>query len=111
MSRAPSDSDFTVEVEGVGRFTFGRRRMRDEVAIQVEYARLIDGVEPTVWLQTVCGWISVLSVLTVRAPAGWNIDELDPLDPVTYEQMGKVFDALSDKERSFRGNKTVQSEG
>ena len=53
MPRLPSNTDFTVTVDGVGRFTFGQRKMRDELAIQREFARIIDGVEPTAFLQAV----------------------------------------------------------
>ena len=48
------------------------------------------------------GWLSSLKVLTVRAPEGWSLDELDPLDPASYEKLRKVHKALSDKESSFR---------
>jgi hypothetical protein len=111
MARTPQDTDFVVKVEGVGAFTFGKRTMRDEIAIQVEFARIIDGVEPTAWLQTVGGWMSTLRVLTVRAPAGFSVDDLDPLDDETYATMGKVYDALAEQERSFRRQKNGGSKG
>lgn len=102
MAREGSAADFQVDVDGIGTFIFGKRSMRDEIKIQVEYARLIEGVEPTEWLALVAGWISVLKVLTVMAPPGWDIDELDPLDDASYAKLGKVHKALTDKERSFR---------
>ena len=111
MARNPQDSDFNVKVEGVGTFVFGQRTMRDEIAIQVEFAKIIDGVEPTAWLQAVGGWISALRVLTVRSPADWDIDELDPLDDETYAKLNRVYEALVEKERSFRRNKGQKSEG
>ena len=111
MARTPQETDFVVKVEGVGAFTFGKRTMRDEIAIQVEYARIIDGVEPTAWLQAVGGWMSTLRVLTVRAPAGFDLDELDPLDDASYSLMGKVYDALSEQERSFRRPKSGRGKG
>ena len=111
MARTAQDTDFVVKVEGVGSFTFGKRTMRDEIAIQVEFARIIDGVEPTAWLQTVGGWLSTLRVLTVRAPAGFAADDLDPLDDDTYATLGKVYDALAEQERSFRRQKNGGSKG
>lgn len=111
MARTPQPTDFVVKVEGVGSFTFGRRTMKDEIGIQVEYARLIDGVEPTSWLQAVCGWLSVFKVLTVRAPEGWDLDELDPLDDETYAKMSTVYEALTEQERSFRRGKDAASKG
>jgi hypothetical protein len=100
--RARSENDFNVTVEGVGNFVFGRRKMRDEINIQVEYASLIQGVEPTAWLQTVCGWIAAFKVLMVACPENWDLEEMDPLDQDTYSNMTKVYDALRDKEREFR---------
>ena len=111
MARIAKETDFTVKVEGVGSFTFGRRTMRDEIAIQVEYARIIDGVEPTAWLQAVGGWLSVLRTLTVRAPEGWDLDAMDPLDDETYARLNKVYEALVDQERSFRHGSKPAGQG
>lgn len=102
MARTPKETDFTVPVEGIGNFTFAKRTMADEIKIQVKYAEIIDGVEPTTWLTLVGSWISTLSVLTVRAPADWDIDELDPLDNETYAKLKLVFESLTEQERSFR---------
>lgn len=102
MARLPQPTDFTVKVPDVGTFVFAKRKMRDELAIQVEFARIIDGAEPTVWLQSVGGWLSTLKVLTVLAPDGWDLDEMDPLDEATYSKLSRVFEALTEKERSFR---------
>lgn len=110
MARQAKETDYTVSVEGVGTFAFGRRAMRDEIAIQVEFARIIDGVEPTAWLAAVGGWLSTLRVLTVRAPEGWDIDAMDPTDPETYAKLSRVYDALTEKERSFRQRPQPASE-
>lgn len=111
MARRGSSTDFDVTVEGVGVFTFGRRKMADEIAIQVEYARMIDGVQPTDWLALVAGWIASLKVLTVRAPAGWDIEEMDPLDDETYGRLMRVHAALVEQEHSFRGKHAAGGEG
>lgn len=108
--RKGNTTDFQIEVEGVGSFTFGRRKMKDEIDIQVEFARLVQGVEPTQWLQMVCGWLAAFKVLTVRAPEGWDLDEMDPLDDDTYKKMALVFDALREKESSFRRSNAQGSE-
>lgn len=100
-------SDFTVTVEGVGAFTFGRRKMKDELAIQREFADIIGGVQPTPWLEAVGGWISALKVLTVRAPAGWDLEEMDPLDEATYSKLNRVYQALREKEGSFRSGQAA----
>lgn len=110
MAREALNTDFDLTVENVGTFTFGKRTMRDEISIQVAYARMIDGVTPTEWLTLVAGWISSLKVMTVRAPEGWDIDELDPLDDKTYSRLQKVADALYAKEKSFRGDGSKTTE-
>lgn len=109
MSRRPQETDYTVTVEGVGSFTFGRRTMRDEFAIQVEYARIIEGVEPTVWLQTMGGWVSTLRVLTVRAPSDWDVDGMDPTEDESYAKIRLVYETLLEQERSFRRGSAVAS--
>lgn len=110
MRRTPNPDDFDVTVPEVGRFVFGRRKMKDEIDIQREYARMLDGVPPTEWLALVCGWVAALSVLTVSAPPGWNLDEMDPLDNDTYAKLARVHQALVDKERSFRSKPVQNSE-
>lgn len=111
MARIPKDTDYTVSVEGVGNFTFGRRKMADEIAIQCEYSRIISGVTPTGLLDILATWISTFKVMTVRAPADWDIDEMDPLADDSYERMKRVYDALCDKELSFRRKPGAGSEG
>lgn len=111
MARTPQPSDYVVKVDGVGQFTFARRRMKDEISVQVEYARIIDGVVPTPWLGVVAGWLSALRVLTVRAPEGWDLDELDPLDEEVYAKLGKVHGALIEQERTFRQGKRAGVDG
>lgn len=102
MARIAAADDFLVEVEGVGTFCFARRTMRDELKIQVEYSRIVDGVKPTEWLHLVASWIAALKVMTVRAPEGWDVEAMDPLDDQTFENLAKVHRALFEKEQSFR---------
>lgn len=110
MSRIPQATDFSIPVEGVGKFVFAKRKMADEIAIQREYASMLQGVEPTPQLDNLASWIAVLGTLTVRAPEDWDIDEMDPLDPETFNKLRKVYLALVDAERSFRGGKKVAPE-
>jgi len=102
MARVAQKTDFIVDVKGVGSFTFGRRTMGDELKIQVEFAKMTEGVTPTPWLEQLAGWIAALRVMTVRAPDDWDIDEMDPLDEAVYAKLFKVFMAFRQKEDSFR---------
>lgn len=113
MPRSASEKDFTVEVEGIGAFRFGHRKMADHLKIEVEYARITEGVAPTPWLDQLATWMATLKVLAVRVPEGFDLDELDPLDDATYKKISKVFLALREKEGSFRPGlaATVQGSG
>lgn len=111
MAHKPNpEKDFVVDVEGVGRFTFARRGMREEIEIQREYADILGGVIPTAWLEVVGNWIAVFKVLTVYAPSDWDIDKMDPLDEETYQKMNRVYEKLRDKELSFRRGNVPNSE-
>lgn len=110
MSRAPAATDFHVDVEGVGLFIFAKRTMRDELRIAAEYSRLTEGVEtPTGFLADMGGWISTLKALTVEAPHGWDIDEMDPFEDESHQKIFKVYAALRVQEGSFRKAKNPGS--
>jgi hypothetical protein len=102
IMRAAGPGDFTVDVEGIGRFIFGKRAMRDQIRIGVIYAELTEGVTPTPWLETVCTWIATLRQLMVAAPEDFDIEGLDPLDEDSYAKLLKVYAELRLKEGSFR---------
>lgn len=100
--RIESSNDFPVVVEGIGTFMFGYRKLADELRIQVEYARITEGVQATVWLFNLATYMSALRILMVKSPAGWDLEELDPLDEDTFIQLERVFNALRAKEDDFR---------
>ncbi|HEX7906761.1 MAG TPA: hypothetical protein VF534_01530 [Paraburkholderia sp.] len=103
MSITPGAREFVVDVPDVGVFTFARRNMRSELAISAEFSRLSEGIAtPSAFLETVGGWIATLKVLTLIAPDGWVLDELDPLDDENYARLMKVHGALRAREDSFR---------
>lgn len=110
MARLRSPSDFVVEVEGIGKFTFARRKMADEIQIQRKYAEIAGGVEPTVWLSTLAEYLSTLEVLTVSAPADWDLDEMEPLENDTYKRLERVFVALREREERFLGRTPARRE-
>lgn len=110
--RTPSKNDYAVPVQGIGTFTFSRRTLADEIAIQVERSRILDGVEhPTDFLWNLAVWISAIRVLLVSAPAGWDLDAMDPLEPETFEQISRVFVEMRKKEDSFRRKPGAGGEG
>lgn len=98
-----STNDLIINVEGVGDFRMRRRNMRLEMAIAAEFSRLTEGVEtPAPHLSLLASWISTLKVLTVEAPEGWDILEMDPLDDDTYAKLAKVHRALREAETASR---------
>lgn len=110
MARQAKVNDYYIDVPDIGRFRCARRTMRDEVDVQREYASMAGGVEPTAWLITIAEYLSTLRVLLVDAPEGWDMENMDPLDDETYEQLGRVFAALREREESFRRKSKPASE-
>jgi hypothetical protein len=113
MARASKPTDFVLTVDGVGTFTFARKTMRDEFSVQAEYMRLTEGISPVpMFLDTMASAVATLKVLTVKSPDGWNIDEMDAEDEVSYEKIMNVWGALRDKMNSFRrANKVGEEKG
>src|SRR5207248_4244523 len=81
MTRAPLGSDFSLDVSGVGRFTFGRRTQKDKYLIRSQYSQLTndywkeDGQpgDMEAWMH------ATIAVLMVKAPDAFSLDNLDPL--------------------------------
>lgn len=104
-----------VPVEGIGTFVFSPRRLRQEIAINVEFARLSEAVTLDGFTSMFVRAVAELKVLTLEAPDGWQpaqLDDLDAYDDATYGRLLKVWHALTDKEESFRRDrKASQTSG
>lgn len=103
--RQAKDTDFFIELPGVGSFRFGRRTYGDRMKIRAEYLRLTRGFEDEdADLSMYAAIIATHSVLCVEAPKGWeDLAELDLTAPGDAE--ASVFDLyalLKEKEDSFR---------
>lgn len=110
--RTPKKTDFIVPVEDVGDFTFARRTMEDEFMIAREYSRVIGDIEhPSWYLNMLASCVSPLRVLTVKAPEGWDLDTLDPLQEETFQGLTKVATALREAEERFRRGTGSAGEG
>lgn len=110
MTRAASPSDFSVEVEGLGTFIFGRRTGRDRFRIAAEFHRLTEGLDVgdsefglateafvTVKQMLVEGPDEIAAMLDLDAPAS--------MDPDADAKLLRAFFALRQKELSFRPRK------
>jgi hypothetical protein len=103
MARLPSATDLVVPVDGIGVFTFSKKTMRDQFAIESEYSRLTEGVDTvTSFLWNMANAFANLLVLTVTAPEGWDLESLDPEDAEDWNKLQAVWSALRDKQLSFR---------
>lgn len=114
MTRAPGSNDFTVDVDGIGTFTFARRQMRDIYRIRGDYNKLTGGnydEEGNYGDVSALAFVT-LSLLMVAAPTGFSLSTLDPLvDDQCDEKVLKVFTALREKELSFRPRPAQAGEG
>ena len=103
---------YSLEVEGVGTLRVKRRTMANEMELASEYSRLTGGQElvnpETSQLARI---LSLLHVLVVEFPHGFDPDDLDPLDPASYEQMARIYGAVNAQENSFRGQRTDARSG
>jgi hypothetical protein len=116
MNRPAAPSDFTIDVENVGTFIFGRRTRRDNFRIAAEHHRLTEGTDPAgTDFALAAEAQSTLSVLIVSAPAGFSkLLELDSEIPVDEDDSMKVvraFMALRKKELSFRPGSGEEGKG
>lgn len=102
MAHAPSTTDYDVPLDGVGTFRIARRTMGDHLKINVEYSKITEGVTPAQSFDVLATCIAVIRVLVVRAPDGWNVDELDPLEPTAFRNILDLHSLISEKEGSFR---------
>lgn len=92
-----------VEVAGIGTFRFRQRTIREQIRIEVEAHRILDGEEmPPVGLRQFALMIASLVVLLDSAPTGFDLDALDPLDPAAFAQIEEVYAALRSAESAFR---------
>jgi hypothetical protein len=102
---------YMVEVPDVGSFEVRRPVMRTAIRMEVEYARLTEGVENLpVDLQVICRIMSYLKVMVVSGPDGWDVDNLDPYSDQDTAKLREVYDAITAEEARFRSGGKVQPE-
>lgn len=97
-----SSRTFPVDVPDVGHFVFRRRRLIEQIKIEAEVEKILNGEGASKELENALFAYLTLQVLTVTAPVGWDLEEIDPLDAEHTGRMWKVWGALRDKEAAFR---------
>ncbi|CAH2606338.1 conserved protein of unknown function (plasmid) [Rhodovastum atsumiense] len=98
-----AERTYPVDVPGVGHFVFRKRLIRDQIRIQAEAVRITGGPTDDPDLKDISLAMATLIVLIKEAPAGWNVEYLDPLDRDVSAELWKVFGALRVAEDRFRG--------
>ncbi len=102
MSRVP----FVVSVPSVGDFTFRSRTIADQVRIEAEALRITGGPTGDEALRSIALNLATLSVLTVSAPDGWDVEGIDPLDgDDAVAPLRAVCKELRAAEATFRGRR------
>lgn len=105
MSRAPQDSDFFVEVAGIGSFRFGRRTYGDRMRIRAEFVRLtreLGDVDES--LASMASVVAAHKVLCVEAPDGWfDLEAIDMISaPDAEDKVFAIYEGLRQQEETFR---------
>lgn len=111
--RASKETDFALDVEGFGRFIFGRRTKEDVYKIRSRYNVLTEGhYEPDGRIADMGALgLVTLQTLMVGAPEGFSLDDLDPLmDDDFDKKLLKIFTALRARELDFRPKPAKASE-
>ena len=99
----PADRTFPpVSVEGIGEFTFRKRTWYDQMALEGAAERITGGPVQSEGLQYFATAAATLKVLMVSAPPGFDLNDLDPLDPASYLQVQSVFKEFRAAEARFR---------
>lgn len=103
--RLPKDTDFFVELPGVGTFRFGRRTYGDRLKIRAEYLRHVGSFgDDDADLSMFASIIAAHKVMCVDAPKGWeDLAELDLTVPGhSEEKIFELYGLFKAKEDSFR---------
>lgn len=114
--RTANQSDFFIELDGVGTFRFGRRTYGDRMKIRAEYLRRVKELgDDDADLSGMAQVAAEYAVLCVECPKGWeSLDKLDLLEhPDAEDQIFDLYLKLKEKEGSFRrsGAADTSSEG
>lgn len=103
----PTGRVFTVEVPGIGTFTFRRRTLGDDIRIMALYDGMLGGVaQPSALLDSLATAVATLRTLAVAWPSeAWQPDRLAQMDVLADDRTAallQVFGALSAREDEFR---------
>ena len=107
----PGPSTFPVDVEDVGAFVFKRRTLDAQFKIEALATRMLGGETASDTLYRMAVTFATVSHLTVTAPEGWSVEDVDPLDNEQMDRVQKVFGRLRAAEETFRAGSKAQRPG
>lgn len=118
-AREPRDTDFFIQLDGVGSFRFGRRTYGDRIRIKAECLRMMRELgelnpdEVDVTLQADVGMVAAYKVLMVDCPEGWqNPEAVDVVaQPGFSDDFMRLYVELGEQEERFRTRAKARSEG
>lgn len=97
------DKTYRVEIDGWGEFVVNRLTMGRNMEVAAEYERHLRGMQNTTReFRALANTMATAKVLVAVAPEGWSLDDLDPLDPQTYERLFDLASKIDQQERFFR---------
>lgn len=97
-----SEQTFDVEVREIGTFTFRKRTPKLSMRCVAAAIDFIGEPARTPWQGQVGDVFGTLKTLLVRAPEGFDIEALDPLEPADLAKAQVVWGALRETEARFR---------
>ena len=93
---------FTVDTAD-GQFTFRWRDMATQVAVERLISELTGGQsKPAPALYWLASTTALFRTLVAEVPEGFVFDDLDPVDPDTYNRLQAIVEAHSKAEKTFR---------
>lgn len=106
MAASPTRATFTIDVPGIGKFTFRRRTIRDDIAIAARWETLLGGItSPSVYLDSLASAVATYEALAVAYPEGWEpatVAEMDAVMDDRITELRTVYGALCAREDEFR---------
>jgi len=101
--RPQKDTDFFIDLPGVGSFRYGRRTFGDRAKIRADFLRITKDLgETDPELDAYAAIMAAHKNLCVEAPAGWEDIEALELDSERDAQIFALFDLIREKEETFQ---------
>jgi hypothetical protein len=105
-----TDTTFLIDVPDIGKFTFRKRRVPDQILIEANAQRMLGGPIDNADLKNIAMATCTLQTLVISAPPAWDMDSLDPLDADDTDKIWAVWRKLRQREDDFRKGTGKDSE-